>query len=302
MTKLTGISKIEKALHRARGELRVVSSQGSTPPPENPPPASDAGIFRQTPNELASVHEARALDDSVRIRYRIIYPGLGDDATVQAFRELRTRILKKTQGKSCVVLVTGVAARGGGSFVALNLSVAFAFDAGKTALLMDCNLRNPMMHGLCSGGDVRGLTDYLENNALGLAEIIHPVGIERLRVIPAGNQRPTPSEYFTSPKLKQLLDTVRRTESRPFVIIDGPPMNADSQILAELCDYVLLVVPYGKVTSAQLEHCIQTVDREKLLGVVFNDEPVLPWKEIRTQSFTAAPEGRPGERPGQIVC
>lgn len=299
MTKPTGVSKIEKALHRAHGELHLVSPQGSAPSSaDDPSPADGAATSAPPLKKMEPAREVRVLDDSVRTRYRIICPNLGDDATVQAFRELRTRIVKKTQGRSCVVLVTGVTARGGGSFVALNLSVAFAFDAGKTALLMDCNLGNPMMHGLCPGGDVRGLTDYLENDALGASEIIHPVGIERLRVIPAGSQRPAPSEYFTSPRLRRLLDSVRRTEPYPFVIIDGPPMNADSQILAELCDYVLLVVPYGKVTGAKLERSIQAVDREKLLGVVFNDEPVLPWKELQTRSFTPPS----GEHPGRFVC
>ncbi|MBI3774840.1 MAG: polysaccharide biosynthesis protein [Gammaproteobacteria bacterium] len=282
MNNMSSISTIEKALRRARGELYLVPTQEPHEPViDNEIPVPDyAG--------LNPALELRELDDSVRTRYRIIYPELGHDATVQAFRELRTRILKKTQGRSCIVLVTSVTAQGGGSFVALNLSVAFAFDAGKSALLMDCNLRNPMMHGLCSGSNVRGLTDYLENSAIEASEIIHPVGIERLRVIPAGNQCPAPSEFFTSVKMRQLLETLRRTQSQPFVIIDGPPVNADSQILAELCDYVLMVVPYGKVTSTQLEHCIQTVDREKLLGVVFNDEPVVPWKEMRSRPVAAA--------------
>jgi hypothetical protein len=59
--------------------------------------------------------------------------------------------------------------------------------------------------------------------------------------------------------------------------------SADTQILAELCDYIVLVVPYGKVTNQQIDACVKELDNKKLLGVVFNNEPYLPalnWKEL----------------------
>jgi capsular exopolysaccharide synthesis family protein len=182
-------------------------------------------------------------------------------------------------------MVTGVCGQSGSTFAALNLSAAFAFDAGKTALLIDCNLRRPALQRTFFAEQKAGLTDYLENPSLDVSAVIHPVGIERLRVIPAGEHREIPSEYFTSIKMKRLLDSVRQRYPERFIIIDAPPMtdSADTQILAELCDLVVLVVPYGKVSETQIGGCIKSIDPKKLVGAVFNDEPrlpALPWKQI----------------------
>jgi len=205
--------------------------------------------------------------------------------TVRAFRELRTKIIQKTQGRNCVIMVTSVVSGGGSTFVATNLGAAFSFDAGKTALLMDCNLNNPSLHRLFGDRNFRGLTEYMDNSGMDIAEIIHQVGIERLRVIPCGERREIAAEYFSSLKLKQLLVSITERYRERYIIIDAPPMSesADTQILAELCDYVLLVVPYGRVTDSQVNACAKAFSDKKLLGIIFNNEPEPPklkWRSI----------------------
>jgi protein-tyrosine kinase len=197
---------------------------------------------------------------------------------VQVFRELRTKIVQQSQGQNGVILITALNKGGGSSFVAQNLGAAFAFDAGKTALLIDCNLKNPSVDRLIANAAVPGLTDYLENPDLDIAEIIRPVGIARYRVITAGKRREIPMEYFTSLKMRRLIDSVRRRYRERFIILDGPPMSnfADVRILSELCDYALVVARYGRATNAQIENCVNVIDSKKLLGVVFNDEPRIP--------------------------
>ena len=236
------------------------------------------------------MNEPSLRDKSELALQHIIHPEMAENGTVQAFREIRTRILQKTHGRNCTIMVTSVTGDSGSTFVATNLAVAFAFDAGKTALLVDCNLRNPGLQGLFPGKAPLGLTDYLEKADLEVADIIHPIGIERLRVIPAGDQREVPSEYFTSLRMNQMLDGIRQRYAERFILIDAPPMSetADTQILAELCDYVLLVVPYGKVTNGQVDACIKAIDSKKLLGMVFNNEPNVPrldWRELLKTSF-----------------
>jgi protein-tyrosine kinase len=294
------MSKIEKALNKARttGSLRVVSPQ---PAPARTVPENDAAMSSVTAlveqrasssEAIARMQEKTPLSRQALSHQRIIYPELGENGTVRAFREIRTKIIQKSQGRNCVIMVTSVAGGGGSSFVSLNLGVAFAFDAGKTALLLDCNLRNPSLHRLFGPGSFRGLTDFMEHPEMDVADIIHPVGIERLRVIPSGGKREIPAEYFTSLKMKRLLDSIRDRYRERYVIIDAPPMteSADTQILAELCDYVLLVVPYGRVTDTQISTCIKAIGDKKLAGVVFNDEPTFPafdWLGMLINPFAA---------------
>jgi protein-tyrosine kinase len=282
------MSKIEKALKRAqseqplalvpRGERTVSEGRTLARTPSNVANTLEIESRARSSAAIALMRETdRKIPQDLAER-RIIHPEMGENPTVKAFREIRTKILQATQGRNCVLMVTSVTGSSGSTFVALNLSSAFAFDEGKTALLFDCNLRNPQLHLLFKEESVLGLTDYLENPKMDVSEVIHPVGIERLRVIPAGGRREIPAEYFTSARMKGLLDSVRERYPERFIILDSPPMteSADTQILADLCDYVVLVVPYGTVTHGEIDNCVKALDRNKLLGVVFNNEPQLP--------------------------
>jgi protein-tyrosine kinase len=292
------MSKIEKALNKARtaGILRIVSQPAPGAAPKSEALSTSRAIVPNleqraiSSNAISRMREKTLLAQNILAENRIIYPELGENAAVRAFRELRTKILQKTRGGNCTIMVTSVTGQGGCSFVALNLGAAFAFDAGKTALVMDCNFRNPSLHNLFGSERRHGLTDYLEHSEIDIAEIIHSVGIERLRVIPAGGKREIPAEYFTTVKMKELLDSITRRYVERFVILDAPPMTetADTRILAELCDFVLLVVPYGKVTETQISACAKAIGDKKLFGIVFNNEPrppVIQWRKIFTNPF-----------------
>ena len=65
---------------------------------------------------------------------------------VDAFRELRTRLLCGRRRQFRHPGGAGAAHGSGGSFVARNLAAAFAFDTSKSALLIDCDLRHPSQH------------------------------------------------------------------------------------------------------------------------------------------------------------
>ncbi|MBI3546662.1 MAG: AAA family ATPase [Gammaproteobacteria bacterium] len=309
------MSKIEKALSKARstGALRVISSQ-----PTNaekiaeaaPVTSEETALIEQragASDAITRMREKSLLGKQVLAENHLIYPELGENGTVRAFREIRTKIIQKLQGRNSIIMVTSVTGGGGSSFVTRNLGVAFAFDAGKTALLIDCNFKNPSLHQLFGTGTFHGLTDYLENSQMDIAEIIHAVGIERLRIVPSGGKREIPAEYFTSAKMKRLLDNIKQRYRERYILIDAPPMteSADTQILADLCDYVVLVVPYGKVSDAQIDSCVKAIGDKKLLGVVFNNEPVLPelnWRQILTNPFSVFGRGSslPNKKPAAI--
>lgn len=287
------MSKIEKALSRARQSNKTAMVKVPAAVAADTDVGADGdgrkemvAVARSTAvssyatsaSAIARMKEAslRAYDDLAH--FGIIAPEVGENATVQAFRELRTRVLQHTKGQNAVILVTSALTGGGSSFVTTNLGVAFAFDAGRTALLVDCNLRNPNLHRMSNDTSSTGITDYLESTEVEVGDIIHPVGIERLRVIPAGSKRDIPTEYFTTARVKELFDAMRSRYPERFILIDAPPMteSADTQILIDLCDYVLLVVPYGKTTNTQIDHSVKAIDSRKLIGIVFNNEPRLP--------------------------
>jgi capsular exopolysaccharide synthesis family protein len=290
------MSKIEKALNRARSISLVpvpISQPESRQQLLGGPAATSAADLEHRALSAQAIARMREPVPRSRVELeqsRVVHADMTDSDTVRALREIRTRIIQKAEGNNRVVLVTSLAPRGGGSFIAFNLAAAFAFDAGRTALLVDCNLRNPSLPRLFADSPHLGLTDYLEDRSIAIGDVIHPIGVERLRVIPAGGRRETPGEYFGTARMQQLMFEVRNRYPERFVILDAPPTSesADLHTLAELCDWVIVVVPYGKVTTAQIEEALKNIPQGKVLGVVFNDEPGLPplsWRSLVGQTL-----------------
>src|SRR5690554_3888001 len=139
--------------------------------------------------QIVRMKEPRILSPEDLEERRIIYPESTDRVAVNRFRELRTRLLQLSAGNNFSLVVSSDVEGGGASFIALNLAAAFAFDHTKTALIIDCNLREPSLHSMLDLTPDMGLTDFLEDADMDIATIIYPTGIKRLRLIPAGSRR-----------------------------------------------------------------------------------------------------------------
>lgn len=192
---------------------------------------------------------------------------------VDAFRELRTQLLSVARG-NFVTLVAPVSAGSGGSFVARNLAAAFAFDASKSALLVDCDLRHPSQHRTMRIQTLNGgLIDYLEDDSTDVSEVIYPTGVTRLSLLPTGDSRETGAEYFSSPRMRLLLDSLRSSHPSCYMVLDAPPVRGtpDARILANLADLVVLVAGYACDTPAAIAQAAAGFDPTKFAGVVFNE-------------------------------
>ena len=191
-----------------------------------------------------------------------------------AFRELRTRLLAIAPDRNFVTMIAPISHGCGGSFVARNLAIAFAFDEAKTALLIDCDVRHPAQHAaLGVEPENGGLINYLEHPALGIEKVLYHTGIPRLRLIPAGKQREMSAEYFSSFRMRAVLDSLRSRYPDRYLFIDGPAVKGspDARILADLADFVVLVAGRGRDTPATIQQAVSNFDPNKLAGVVFNE-------------------------------
>lgn len=204
---------------------------------------------------------------------KIIHPGMPQKSVLNTFRELRTELVKLAGNRNIVVMVTSVVPNGGTSFVSTNLGAVIALDKTKTAMLIDCNLYDPSLSSLLDVEPDYGLTDYLAEEKLDVNDIIYATGIPRLRVIPVGTHTEAGAEYFGSMRMKSFVDGMRSRYPDRYLIIDAPPIGiwAEARILADLSDYVVLVVPYGRVNDAQVTAAIDALGEEKLAGIIFNN-------------------------------
>lgn len=202
---------------------------------------------------------------------KIIHPKMRDKRVLNVFRELRTKLIQLAGEKNFILMVTSLCENGGATFVSNNVAASIALDHGKTAVIVDCNLYSPVPNTLVEDADI-GFSDFLEDPSLSMEEIIYATGVSRLRLIPAGNAKEIGPEYYTSYRMKQFVEELRGRYSDRYVVLDAPPIGstADARILTDMCDYVVVVVPYGMATRDQVEQAIESIPENKFAGLIFN--------------------------------
>lgn len=228
--------------------------------------------------ELTRMEEAKLFSDRQLEQLGIVHPRSKNRPMVDAIRQLRTKLYSLQPDSNFTVMVCSVVPEGGGSFVALNLASAIAFDQSKSSLLIDANLHEPVLHKilkLIGRDNTPGLVDYLDAPEMGVEKIVNPSGIPRLRIIPIGDNSHGSAEHFSTQRYQQLMHDIKSRYSNRYVIVDGPSLSSstDAKILSDICDYTVLVVPYGGVTPGTLDSLIDELDERKLAGIVINDQP-----------------------------
>lgn len=284
------MSKIEDALNKAkesRGQnqtgIRAINNPQSDTSGLNRGliPSADNGEHIQresSTKEIALMENGDMFDNDKLSELKIIYSEMLDNKIANTYRDLRTKLIQKSKGNNFIVMVTSCVPGNDSGLTSLNIATAFSFDESKTSLLIDCNLNNPKLDSLLHMEADKGLTDYLENESIQIDNIMHKTGIKRLKMIPAGSSRETATEYFTSLRMRQLMGSLLSRYSDRYIFLDSAPINesADTRILVELCDFVIVVVPYGSSNKARITEAAEAIGKDKLLGVVFNDIPKLP--------------------------
>ncbi|MFZ5621052.1 MAG: polysaccharide biosynthesis protein [Pseudomonadota bacterium] len=274
------MSKIQEALDKIRAGQELASIRKGSPaavPGRALKPKSDMAPEGGAA-EITLMEEQGYRSPTELVALRTISGAMTDSRILNAVRELRTSVLQRLDEGKRIVMVTSTSQRAGSTFVARNLAAAIALDEGKTALIIDCNLKDPSASRLALDGGRPGLREFLKNPEISAEAIIHRTGIARLRVIPAGNDLEEVREFFTSVRLRQLMEELELRYPERYIFVDVPPIShsADARILAEVCDHVLLVVPFGKATTTQIAQSAKAIGKEKFLGLIFNNKPGLP--------------------------
>lgn len=224
-------------------------------------------------DRIRLMSEVRQFDTNELDELKILHTGVGNRDQLKVFRDLRTRITRRAGTGNFLCLVTSLIEGGGASYVASNLAAAIALDKTKTSLIVDCNLYAPSVDRLLATPADKGLTDFLDTYHMGVESIVHASGIPRVRIIPAGHKRLGGTEMLTTPRMRAFMDEIKHRYSDRFILLDSPSASiysAETRILAELCDFVVMVIPAGRVSESQINESIAAIGRDRLVGVVFN--------------------------------
>ena len=182
----------------------------------------------------------------------------------------RTRLnhLKTAQSLRTLVITSPSPAEGK-SFTAANLAITQAQLADKRVLLADFDFRRPSIHSTFQIECSPGITDYLVGQAM-LGDIIQKVAGLNLYLMTAGGTVPNPLELLNLKECKNLIEQMH--DHFDWVILDSPPLlfAADANLLASMCDGIILVVRIGATTSDAVTRAIPSLSENNVLGVVVN--------------------------------
>jgi capsular exopolysaccharide synthesis family protein len=174
-----------------------------------------------------------------------------------------------------LVMVTSAMAGEGKSTIAANMA-AFLAMSGKHVLLVDADLRHPVMDQHFQLSHHKGLADaFLDKWTQIEAELDgQATDIPSLRVLTAGTLPSNPAELLQSQIASQVFNHFRNTSKFDYVIFDSAPILpvADTQSIAAYMQVTLLIIDASKTPRQAMLRAKRALNRTgtRVLGVALN--------------------------------
>ncbi|MGD9488523.1 MAG: GumC family protein [Calditrichaceae bacterium] len=193
----------------------------------------------------------------------------------EAYRTLRTNLqFSKVDEKLKTILVTSSGPKEGKSTTAANLAIAMA-QSGNKVVLVDADLRRPVVHSIFGQEKDSGVTNYLMD-AIPYEELAKETPMENLFIITSGILPPNPSELISSHKMEGLLEKLK--QDFDIILFDSPPVIAvtDAAILSTKVDGVIIIVSSGQTNRDALLRSQSLLDNvgARVLGFLLNNVDV----------------------------
>ncbi|MBW2438866.1 MAG: polysaccharide biosynthesis tyrosine autokinase [Deltaproteobacteria bacterium] len=207
----------------------------------------------------------------------------------ETFRALRTNLqFLRLEMKGKLFLITSSFVQEGKTLNVVNLALSMA-QAGNKVLLVDADLRKPLVHKVFGLSREPGITDYVLGNYhwkevtnsisdvmlgdFGIDDILQTPGMDNMNFVTAGTKPPNPTEILSSSRFKEFLTEAAREYD--FIFVDTPPILpvADATEIAPLMDGIFLVYTVGKIGRGALKRAKSTLDNveARVLGVILNN-------------------------------
>jgi capsular exopolysaccharide synthesis family protein len=217
-----------------------------------------------------------------------------DSLAAEKFRFLGVR-LKNLQKSRLFkkVLVTSTIPEEGKSLVSANLAAVLA-KRKKRVLLIDGDLRRPVLAKQFGLGELAGLAQWLQGDRRSLSNIYYLSELG-FWLMPAGSVPENPIELMSSTALGQMME--RLSELFDWIIVDSPPILplADTTVWARVTDGILLVARVGKTEKAQLKRGLEIIKKSDIIGVVLNGS------EHTSRDYYARYVAKAGLKPNNVV-
>ena len=175
------------------------------------------------------------------------------------------------------ILVTSTIPGEGKTMISCNLAASFARH-GKRVLIIDCDMRRPMLHRHFKLTNEAGLIAWFEAGAKIPADPFTDASLglikadENLYLLRSGGRSKSPTELLENPVFGQFLETMK--QHFDLIVVDSPPMGAvtDSLLISERTDEVIYVCRFNRAYRKHIRLYIKQLreGKNELLGIVLN--------------------------------
>ncbi|MBC1357949.1 CpsD/CapB family tyrosine-protein kinase [Listeria booriae] len=188
----------------------------------------------------------------------------------EELRVVRTNIGFINKEMKSLMLTSYSPAEGKSTLVAC-MAATYA-QQDKKVLIIDADFRRPTQYQKLELSNQHGLSMLLQESALTeLNDFIQETHFPNVYLLPAGPLPPNPTELLEKKFFQQIIQET--TDVFDLVLIDAPPAGiADTQIVANIVDNVLVVVEDNRVKKAQLKQTIHVLEQANatIIGFVLN--------------------------------
>ena len=188
----------------------------------------------------------------------------------EAYRMIRTNIeFSNIDVKNKSIVFTSATTQEGKSTTIANTAIAMA-QSGAKVLILDCDLRKPMLHKLFNVSNEVGLVN-IAIKGQPVEEVRHEIkDVPGLHVVTCGPIPPMPSELLVSKGFRTMLKDLKETYD--YIFMDTPPVLSvtDATILAAEAEGTILIVSHGSTPIEMVKTAKKALEKVNahLLGVI----------------------------------
>lgn len=225
------------------------------------------------------IADSQVINIDVKQMAPSILPLIDEQSIVlEQYRSLRTKVFAKAKlPDKNAIMITSSAPGEGKTITAINLALTIVKGIKENALLVDCDLRRPDIHKKLGFTTQYGLSHYL-NNEVGLSSIIYRTNIEKLSIIPAGENLTLSSELLASKRMTKLVEETKSRYNDRYIIFDMPPVIpvTDPIVLVEKMDWTIFVIEIGHTAQSVVRNALSMFNPDKIMGIVVNNIDFMP--------------------------
>lgn len=198
------------------------------------------------------------------------------DPIVESYRNVRTSLLFTFTGSDPLhaFVVSSPNPSEGKSLTTSNLATVFA-QSGKRTLIIDTDLRRPVVHKIFRLSRYPGISDVLAEQVR-KDEAIRQTDIDNLFILSAGSSPPNPGELIGSQRMTDLIEILK--EEFDIILLDSPPVIAaiDAAVLGAKTQGIMLVLNMEETKRDSAKFSIDQIERAggKVLGGLLNNVDV----------------------------